>query len=182
MEDVHDDAVCERLETPDRTLIERRQEFDERCLLIPTIVFGLTSGAANNADPTEFERWEHRWDGSKRLRAREVWDQAFAGLDEFVGFDPEHVVPRSLDSRLGPLQQVGVNEHPQMRRATERQRAASGFGTRTTYPLASCANHSCTNGIAWKTTEAWSKSPTATTSTFPPCALSFCAPRTASSG
>ena len=44
------------------------------------------------------------------------------------------------------------------------------------------ANHSCTNGTAWYTTEAWSKSPTGTTSTFPPRSRIFSAPSNASFG
>ena len=56
--------------------------------------------------------------------ALQVHDQALARLDQPVRFDTEHVVPRSGGSpHLVLLQQVGVDEHPQMRRVTKRRHA-----------------------------------------------------------
>ena len=54
--------------------------------------------------------------------ALQVHDQALARLDQLVRFDAEHVMPRSGGSpHLVELQQVGVDEHPQMRLVTERR-------------------------------------------------------------
>ena len=60
--------------------------------------------------------------------ALEVGDQALAGLDQLVGLDAEHVVPGAGGGpHLGPLQQVGVDEHPQVRRVAERRHATGGL-------------------------------------------------------
>lgn len=58
----------------------------------------------------------------------EVGDDSPAGLDQLVWLDAEHVVPRARRRpHLGPLQQVGVDEHPQMRLVTEGGHTAIGL-------------------------------------------------------
>jgi hypothetical protein len=59
--------------------------------------------------------------------ALHVGDQAFAVLDQLVRLDADDAVPRARRrSYLGPLQQVEVDEHTQVRRVTERRHAADG--------------------------------------------------------
>ena len=67
--------------------------------------------------------------GGRPSAALEVGDQAVAGLDELVGFDAEHVMPRAGRHRphLAPPQEVGLDEEPQPRRVTERWDAAVGM-------------------------------------------------------
>jgi methylmalonyl-CoA mutase cobalamin-binding subunit len=59
-----------------------------------------------------------------------VGDQAFAGLDQILHPDAEHVVPSAGGSpRLVLVVQVGVDEHPQWRGVTRRRLATVGYRT-----------------------------------------------------
>jgi hypothetical protein len=49
----------------------------------------------------------------------QVGDQAFAGLDELVGFDAEHVVLRTRHPHLVALQQVGLHARAVVRTYTK---------------------------------------------------------------
>ena len=66
------------------------------------------------------------------LHTLQVGHCSAAGLHQFVGLDTEHVVPGSRGRpHLVVLQQVRVDEHPQLLRVTERGHATVGFGTET---------------------------------------------------
>ena len=63
------------------------------------------------------------------LRALQIGDIATGHAHEIVRCDRKHVVPRT---RRGPhlvvLQQIRIDEHPQMRLVTEGRHAAIGLG------------------------------------------------------
>ena len=59
----------------------------------------------------------------------QVNDDSPAGLEQLMRLDTEHIVPRAGGRpHLGPLQQVRVDEHPQLLGVTERRHAIAGFG------------------------------------------------------
>jgi hypothetical protein len=60
--------------------------------------------------------------------ALQVDDLAAACFHQLVGLDPEHVVPGARGRpHLGPKQQVGIDEHPQVRRVTEGRHSTDGM-------------------------------------------------------
>ena len=81
----------------------------------------------------EMERPNSRWCW---ISAFEVGERSPAGFHQFVGFDAEHVVPRSCSRpHLVVLQQVGVDEHAQLSVVTEGRHAPGGFGKLRALPV-----------------------------------------------
>ena len=68
-----------------------------------------------------------------RSAALEAGDHRATCTNEIIWRDREHVVPRARCSpHLRPLQQVRIDEHPQLHRVTERGHAVFGLGNSLT--------------------------------------------------
>jgi hypothetical protein len=81
--------------------------------LVPLCPRLLTLGAPGNCLPSA---------------ALEVGDLSAAGFHQLVRLDAEHVVPcAGCRPHLGPLQQVGVDEHAQMRCVTKGRHVTVGL-------------------------------------------------------
>ena len=60
--------------------------------------------------------------------ALQVDDDSTTGFHQLVRLDTEHVVPRSRRRpHLGPMQQIRIDEHAQMRLVTEGRHATIGL-------------------------------------------------------